>query len=39
MKYGMFESHLEAIGFLIAGAAVSGVIIWGGVLWLIWIVI
>jgi len=38
MKYGMFESHLEAIGFLVAGAAVSGVIVWG-VLWLIWIVI
>ena len=38
MKYGMFESHLEALGFLIAGAVVSGVIVWG-VLWLIWIVI
>ena len=35
MKYGMFESYTEAIGFLIAGAAVSGVIVWG-IMWIIW---
>ena len=35
MKSGMFESYKEALGFLIAGAAVSGVIVWG-VLWVIW---
>lgn len=29
MKSGMFESYLEAFGFLIAGALVSGIIIYG----------
>lgn len=35
MKSGMFESYREALGFLVAGAAVSGAIIWG-VMEIIW---
>ena len=35
MKYGMFESYMEALCFLAAGAAVTGVIVYG-IVWIIW---
>lgn len=36
MKYGMFDSNLEATVYLIVGAAASGVIVWG-ILWVIFL--
>ena len=35
MKAGMFESYREALGFLVVGSAVCGVIVWG-IMWIIW---
>ena len=35
MKSGMFESYTEALGFLVVGALVTGVIVWG-IMWIIW---
>ena len=38
MKSDKFESYREALGYLVVGSVVCGVIVWG-LLWLIWMMI
>ena len=37
MKYGMFSSYTEAIGYLLAGAMISGGIVWIAMIIIQWI--